>query len=485
MQISHWKEGLAPPSFPQLESRVRTRVAVVGGGMAGVLSAYLLRKQGIDCVLLEAESIGCGETGNTTAKLTAQHRLIYDDLTRSRGAGAASLYADANTAALREYEKIIEKEAVDCDYRCAPAYVYARDDAHFSRLQKEYLAAQRAGLPAFLTDKTELPFPVRGALGFEKQARFHPLKFLYALAQKLPVYENARVLTLEGNTLKTEHGAVEADCILLCTHYPIRNFPGLFFLRMYQERSYVVGLTDVPALDGMYIDADPSGHSFRTAGDLLLVGGEGHKSGRHPGACYERLASYARSLYPQSGIRSRWSAQDCATLDGLPYIGRLSAKTPHVLIATGFDKWGMSHAMVAALLLRDLVLDRDNPWESLYSPQRSLRPKPQRLFSLLKDVGAAFTVDKLKCPAVEASNLRNGQGGYVIHEGKRMGGYRDARGKLWLVDTTCPHLKCQLSWNQDELSWDCPCHGSRFDYTGKLLDNPAQTPLERKCPHHE
>ena len=430
---SIWRKTATLPSFPPLAGDTGTRVLVVGGGVAGILCTYFLTQAGVDCLLLEAERLCGGTTQGTTAKITSQHGLIYSRLASTRGLEAARLYLEANQAALARYKALCQ--GIDCDFAETDAFVYSR--SHREPLAVEAAVLKRLGFPAELTRDTSLPFPVAGAVRFPGQARFHPLKFLAHIAKGLPIHEGTKVLELMPGAAVTHFGTVRADNIIIATRSPILNKHGEYFLKLYQQRSYLLALRGAGQLGGMYLGAEKNSLSFRDWGDLLLVGGGGHRTGKKGGG-WEQLAAFARRAWPGSEEVARWAAQDCVSLDGVPYVGAYSRGTRGLYVATGFGKWGMTSAMVAAQLLTSLVQGEPSPYAALYSPSRGmLRPQ-------------------LAVNALEAT-----------------------MGLLTPTVPRCPHMGCALKYNPREGSWDCPCHGSRFGTDGKLLDGPATADLQR------
>lgn len=416
-------------------------VIVVGAGMAGLLTAYYLKEQGKKVLVLEAKQVASGQTGRTTAKITSQHDIKYSRLIQTIGREKTELYAAANEAAILEYEKLVQTHGIDCDFARVPAYLYSRKEK--DALEKEAGVAASLGIRASFTKETELPFPVEGAVRFDGQAQFTPLKFVRYIASQLEIREDTRVVTVHGHRVITGHEVFTAENIVIATHYPLRNVPGFYFMRQHQERSYVLALSGCGEIKGMYYGMDEDGLSFRQEGELLLLGGGGHRTGErgHCGA-YDTLLALAEYYYPNCKVESRWSAQDCMPHDGIPFIGRYSIFTPHLYVATGFQKWGMTTSMVAALLLRDMLCGIDNPYQKLFSPQRLQLRAGRKNF--LTDAGVSVKG--------------------LIH-----GLYRRPR---------CSHMGCELEWNEDERSWDCPCHGSRFDERGMLLDNPAKSDID-------
>ncbi len=424
---SLWTQDVTMPHFPRLQRDIKTDVLIIGGGMTGVLTAYMLRQRGIDCVLVEQNAIGSGTTQNTTAKLTLQHGLCYHRLLKERGLGVAQGYYLANRAALDEFTVLCQN--IDCDYEVQDNYVYSVDDPN--KLQREMAALDAVGCDARFHTQLSVPADIAGAVCVPQQAQFHPLKFLARIADGLPIYEHTKVREMMGNVAITAGGKIFADTVVVATHFPFINKHGWYFVKMYQHRSYVVALAGAPPIEGMIVDADDAGLSFRRHGEWMLVGGGGHRTGKQ-GDGWAHPQTAAREYFPHSTARYRWAAQDCMSLDGAPYIGQYSRRTPQTLVATGFNKWGMTGAMVSAQLLSDRLSGTANPLAEVFSPSRSIL-KPQLAVNL-----AESTV-----------NL------------------------LTPTSPRCPHLGCALRWNAEEHSWDCPCHGSRFDETGGLLDGPA------------
>ena len=429
---SLWEQTWEKPNFPAQDGDLSTDVLIIGGGMAGILCAYRLHCAGVPYVLAEAETICGGITKNTTAKLTSQHGLIYDKLISRFGIQRAKQYLAANQAALQTYRTLCRK--IDCGFEEKAAYVYALDDRR--KLQREVNALEKLGVPAEFTDELPLPFPVAGAVKFPNQAQFHPLKFVSGLAKGLRVYEHTRVRELIGTTAVTNHGRIRAEKILVTTHFPFLNKHGSYFLKLYQHRSYVIALQGAPDVDGMYVDASRTGLSFRNCQNLLLLGGGGHRTGKKGGG-WRELRDFARRHYPQAEEQYRWAAQDCMSLDGVPYIGPYSASTPDLYVAAGFNKWGMISSMVSAMLLSDLVQGKNSPYGEVFSPSRSIL-RPQLAVNGFEAVSSLLTPTTRRCP----------------------------------------HLGCALKWNPVEHTWDCPCHGSRFTEDGKRLDGPATGDLK-------
>ncbi len=427
MNNSVWTTDTQKPQFKSLNGEINTDVLIVGGGLTGILCAYMLQKLGIDYTLIEANEICSGITKNTTAKITAQHGLIYNKIIKKYGFDAAKLYYKANSNALEHYKNLCDE--IDCRFETQDAYVYSLKD--IEKIENEIKAYNKIGVNAeFITD-TSLPFNIVGAVRLKNQGQLHPLKFLYKLSKNLNIKENTKLINLTPNCAETNNGRIGYKKAIIATHFPIINKHGSYFLKMYQHRSYVIALKNTQNLDGIYVDHDLKGLSFRNYGDSLLIGGGSHRTGKKGGAWAE-LEAFAKKHYPKATIEYRWATQDCMTLDGIAYIGNYSKNTPNLFVATGYNKWGFTTAMVAAEILCDLVQEKPNKYASLFSPSRSIL-QPQLAINGLESFLNIITP----------------------------------------TTPRCPHLGCALKYNKYEHTWDCPCHGSRFELGGKLIDGPA------------
>ncbi len=424
---SIWNKDAPRVRFDTLKENKSTNVLIVGGGIAGILCAYRLKNAGFDCLLVEAMEIYGGITKNTTAKITLQHGLIYDKIIHRFGVENARLYAEAQKKACMEYARL--RENIDCDYEIKDSYVYSLNDR--KKIRNEVCALNRIGVKAEFLDAKELPFKVAGAVCVKDQAQFHPLKFLYAIAKDLPIYEHTKIIELMPHKAKTNHGEITYKKLIIATHFPMLNKHGLYPLKLYQHRSYVIALKGAQVVNGMYVDESNLGLSFRSYGDLLLLGGGGHRTGKQ-GGCWQELEDFAKKHCKNAEIVGKWATQDCMTLDDIPYIGQYSESTPDVFVATGFNKWGMTNAMVAADILCDLVMGKSNPYAAVFDPSRTVL-HPQLAVNAFESIVGLIT------PSVHR----------------------------------CPHLGCALKYNKAEHTWDCPCHGSRFTEQGVLIDNPA------------
>ena len=424
---SVWCQGITKPRFEKLNENKSTDVLIIGGGIAGILCAFKLNQAGIDCILAEAKEICSGTTGNTTAKITLSHGLVYDKMLKRFGEEKSKLYIDAQVKAIREYKSLCAD--IDCDFENKDSYVYSLCDR--AKIEREILALQRLGYAAEFSYADELPISVAGAVRFKNQAEFHPLKFLYGISKDLPIFEHTKIVDLQPNKAKTNQCLINFKRLIIATHFPILNKHGLYPMKLYQHRSYVVALKGAGKIDGMYVDESHKGLSFRSYGDIILLGGGAHRTGKQ-GGCWQELEDFTKRHYKNAKIVEKWAAQDCMSLDEIPYIGQYSKATPDVYVATGFNKWGITNSLVGANILCDLITGKDVEYKEVFAPSRSLL-----------------------CPQLAVN------------------AFESVKGLLTPTVPRCPHLGCALKYNRAEHSWDCSCHGSRFSKTGELLDNPA------------
>jgi glycine/D-amino acid oxidase-like deaminating enzyme/nitrite reductase/ring-hydroxylating ferredoxin subunit len=490
--LSYWEDSAPGSSYPALEGEVRCDVAVVGGGIIGVSAALRLAKGGAKVALLEARRIGAGATGYTTAKVSSLHGLTYAELSSSYGDDAARAYGELNEGGLETVAGWIEELGIDCDWRRKPNFTYTEDPEHASELMEEAAAAKRAGLPAsFVTDVTELPYDVPAAVRFANQAEFHPLKYLRALAAAaadagVSVHESTRVVGVsQGDpcTVETDSGAkVRAGHVIVATHLPILD-RGLFFARAHPERSYVIlARLDTPLFEGMYLSDESPAHSLRAVptpdGELLMVGGESHKAATADvSERYRNLEFWARERFNVASVDYRWATHDFITNDSLPFIGTVPPHGDRILTATGMKKWGLAMGTGASELLARTALGEEpdfGPFDT-----RRLHPLAGGP-SFAKEnaqVGLAFFGDRLRRGS--ADRLEPGEGGLVGSGLTQRAAYRTDDGTLRELSARCTHLGCLVRFNNAERTWDCPCHGSRFDLDGEVIEGPAVRPLKR------
>ena len=491
---SPWLHAGRGPRFESLQADAAHDAVVLGGGVGGVCAALALQTEGLDVALVEQAVVGAGATGHTTAKVSSLQATKYSRLTKRRGAEAASAYAAVNEAGLQEIRRLADELGIDCELRTRPNYVYAEDGEERKLLEAEAEAARAAGLPVELIESAPLPFATEGALRLDEQAELHPIKFLDGLVDAFVtrggvVFEGTRALQLRGTSpcrVETDRGTITAPIVVVATHFP---FPdrALLFTRMHPERSYSIAVeTDADPPPGMFINASDPVRSIRShrfgSRELLLVGGEGHKTGQGGSTTerYERLRDFATENFEVGEVVNRWSTQDNITVDGAPYIGRLTPFSAGVLVTTGYAKWGLALAAGTAPLLADLAAGRDNALAGHFDPNRfpGLRSIPE-----VAREGADFSLrlvgDRIRNrSSLEGRGLEPGEGQIVGHGAGQLAVSRGESGEVRALSARCTHLGCIVAWNDAEQSWDCPCHGSRFAPDGTVLQGPAVHDLE-------
>lgn len=431
---SIWMEGIRLPRFPKLDSDKTTEVLIVGGGLAGILCAYELSKRGVSYLLCEGATIGSGTTGSTTGVLSAQHDTFYSDMIEEQGEENAKLYLEANLAALEKYR--ILSQIYNFDFEEKASFIYSETDPSF--LEYEAKSVNMLGFPATFETKISLPLPLASAVSFPNQAQMHPLKLLSEISKDLYIYERSLIERIKDNIAYCGDYKIKANKIIVTSHFPIINTHGLYSAKLYQKRSYVIALENAQDINGTFVENKPNGLYFRNYKNYLIIGGGDHRTGKK-GEAFNAPRAFAKKYYPNATERYSWATQDCMSLDGIPYIGVYSAGLPNVFVATGFNEWGMTTSMVASEILCDMVLGVENKYAKVFSPSRN--PLKAQLFSNL------------------GTTILN----FITPTTKR-----------------CPHLGCALKWNALEHSWDCPCHGSRFNENGKLLNNPATGSIRKK-----
>ncbi len=474
---SIWFNGVEMPTYKELSNDIEVQAAIVGGGLAGLLIAYKLKEKGISSAVFEAERICRGQTGGTTAKITAVHGLKFNRLLTAFGEKMAKLYAKANFAAVEEYARIVEKEKISCDFERLPFYLYSKADE--KSITDEYNAAARLGIESELINNISLPVKIAKALRFDRQAQFNPIAFAAKIAEKLEIYENTLVDGVESGVLRANGYTVRAKNIIIASNYPIVNAPGYYFLRMHRALSYAAAFEGCEDIGGMFYGTDPDTLSYRNANGLLVVSGCSHKTGDSEGGEFAKIAAKVKSLYPRSAEAARWHAMDCMTPDSVPYIGRYSASAKNMYVATGFGEWGMTSAMLSAEIISDMICGVKNENAEIFSPQRGLSAAACELIKHGGRTVNSLVIKKLKAPEKTAEDLKCGEGAVVRYKGMDAAVYKDENGKIYAVSPNCTHLGCRLSFNSELKSWDCPCHGSRFDIEGKVIGNPALKNLER------
>lgn len=497
MSSSYWVESTPQTNYPKIEKDFDTDILIIGGGITGIVTSYMLSNSNLNVSIVEADRMAMGVTANTTAKITSQHDLLYDYLLNSFGFDTAKGYLDSNEEAIKIIKDIVRKENIDCDFSSQDAYVYTCDKSNVQKIVDEVSAVTSLGLKAEYVTECPLPFKIEAAIKFPNQAQFHPRKYLLSLLQILDkrnvnIFENSKVIDIKHVKDRYEvyvnNNKITAKYLVMACHYPIKNFPGMYFIKMYQDSSYAIGVElDKDVFDGMYISCDTPTASFRNTPydngrKLLIVGGSSHKTGAtdvNIDDSYTNLENYIKSVYPKAKIKYRWMTEDCVTLDKIPYIGEFSKFLPNMYVATGYKKWGMTTSHVAAKIISDKILGIDNPYEDIYTATRLEPIKNSKEFgNMLKQSVYSLAINKISSPIKSYTELENDSGGVVYYNGKKLGIYKDKSGKMFAVVPYCKHLGCELTWNNLEKTWDCPCHGSRYKYTGEMITEPTTEGLD-------
>ena len=491
---SLWTLTAPPRDFPALPGDLTVDVVVIGGGMAGLTTAWLLKRAGKRVAVLEMHRILSGQTGQTTAHLTELLDTPYYTLQRDFGEKGARLAASSSRAAMEQIAQLSQELGIDCDFQRVPMFRYAETDAQWRDLEREVVAAREAGLLATLTEDVPLPYPVKGALRVEDQALFHPRKYLLGLADRIPgdgsyLFENTRVTDVQDGSpcrVVTDRGTVTAAAVVEATTTPLNRV--FMHTKLYPYRTYAVaGPLEGPLEPGQYYDSQDPYHYIRTQpvdGRLyLIVGGEDHKVGTEEDTdrCFAALEEFTRRRFPVPHITHRWSGQVIEPADGLAYIGRNSARR-HVYVATGFSGTGMTFGTLAGMILSDTILGRENPFAALYDATR-VKPQAGAKDFIQENAEVAFrwVADRLARPdGRKLADVAPGEAKVLEVEGQKVAVYREENGTTHAVSPVCTHLGCHVHWNGAERSWDCPCHGARYSPTGKVLNGPAVKDLPTK-----
>lgn len=479
---SLWVTSTPEGDFPVLDGDRRADVIVVGAGITGLTTARLLVAEGASVIVVDAGPVCAGATGYTTAKITSLHGLQYRTLVDSFGEERARGYGAANEAAIEQIARLVRDDGIDCDFERRAHVAYTVDPARVEDLAQEVETARQLGLPASAMGPTELPFEVAGAIRFTDQAQFHPRAYCLALADAVvagggAVFARTRARSLDEGVVTTDRGELRGDAVVVATHLPFNQLGG-YFARAEPLRSYAMAVEiEGPRPDDMYISVDSPTRSLRTAGDHLIVGGEGHKVGdRHDTReHYAALEAWARTHFPVGAVVNRWSAQDWSPADGVPYIGRMLGHGDRTFVATAFQKWGMTHGTVAGMIFADLIAGRESPWAEVFDSTRiAPRQSIRGVVSENVEVAKHFVGDRLgTADAAAVDDLQPGEGVVARIGGKAVAAFRDDDGATHLLSAVCTHLGCLVNFNPAERSWDCPCHGSRFGVDGCVLEGPA------------
>ena len=498
MDNSFWIETTNETNYPKLENDINVDVCIVGGGLVSAITAYLLSNSGLNICILEKDRVCMGVSANTTAKITSQHGLFYNYLENNFNTDFAKQYLESNEEAISLIKSIVEKENIDCDFEMQDAYVFTTSKQEATKIHDEVETVKKLELNAEYLTKIPLPIKnVLAAIKFPNQAQFHVRKYALSLfdiiyKKGIQIFENSQVTDIKHNadsySIYTDKNVVKSKFLVMATHYPIKNFPGFYFLKMYQSKSYAIAVdTKEDLFPGMYINSWDPVISFRTVSynnsRLLIVVGSDHKTGATDIKIEDRfknLENYVRNIYPNMEVKYKWSTEDCISLDKVPYIGEFSNLYKNMYIATGFKKWGMTSSHVAGKIISDKILGKEPKYAEIYKATRLEPIKNIKEFgNMLKESTYSLVINKTKPALNSLDDITNGNGGIINYNNEKIGVYKDDSGKIFAVKPICKHLGCELSWNNLEKTWDCPCHGSRYDYTGKIITEPTKENLDR------
>ena len=496
---SYWIESTKnmEKNYNKLNENIEADVCIIGAGITGSLTAFYLAKEGKNVVLLEKDKVCEKTSGNTTAKITSQHGLFYNYLLQSEGYEFAKKYYEANENSIKNIENIVKNENIDCDFEKQDAYIFTQKEDEVKKIKDEFFAVKKIGGTAEFTTKCNLPFSIQGAIKFPNQAQFNSRKFVIELLNKteksgkLKIFENSKVIGVKKDEdmykIYTKDNYVKAKYVVLACHYPIINAPGFYFFKMYQSRSHAIAIeAETEFFEGMYINSELPTKSFRTIKDgenkLLVIVGEDYKTGSKIDYenIYNKLEKIAKDIYPNCKVKYRWSAQDCISLDKIPYIGKFSNFMENVYIGTGYKKWGMTTADISANIICDNIMGRKNEYEDIFKSTRTEPVKNiKEVENMIKQTTKSLVLEKITIPKQDLEEIKSGEGKIISVNGKKVGIYIDEIGKVHAIKPSCSHLGCEMIFNKLEKTWDCPCHGSRFDVDGKSIETPSIHDLEK------
>ena len=490
---SYWNATAGEgPHFPSLAGDIEVDIAIVGGGIVGVTTARLLKDRGLRVALVEARRVGRQVTGKSTAKMSSQHGILYQTLEKKFGEDKARLYAEAQEAGISEIARLAQVHGIDADIEPMPAYVYTNDESYVGQIEKEVEIAKRLGLPASLTRDTGLPFDVLQAMRWDNQAQFHPTKYVAGLAATIPgdgshVFENSRAIDYEPTRVVTGGGTVTARHVVMATHLPLGQI-GLYYALAYPMAEPVVAAPIGRVPPGMYKNAEQPGHSIRTHkgadGQVWgIVAGNHYKPG-HVDDEQRYIADIERWLtdnFDAGPMRYRWVNEDYTAMDQAPFIGWSSSGGKGYLVATGFAAWGISNGTAAGMIIADLATGRENVWTAMFDATR-IKPVAGagEFVKENAEVAAHLVGGYLSRKPKSYDELAPGDAAILKVDGENVAAFRDEAGKVHAVSAVCTHMGCLVGWNRTDRTWDCPCHGSRFELSGEVIHGPATQPLGAK-----
>ncbi len=488
MNTPYWIVSSKGKRYETLNEDISTDYLIVGGGLTGITCLYLLTREGLNVTLIDAGQIGYGTSGRNTGKATCQHDYIYSRIEKNYGIEMAKLYYKINNDAIQFIEDMSKKLSIDCQFKRLPAYLFTRDENFEDKLKKEFELYQKLSIDCSFEKEVPVPLKVLGALKMNNQAQFHPKRFLDALAEEGvkqggKIFEETRVIDFQPGKecrVETENGRkISAKNVIIASHYPCYDGKGFYFARMRPDRSYIIGIEMDNFPDAHLINIEKPTISLRHIPEekTLLISGQSHKTG-HKGDVnhYQSLKELAYEIFKTNTVKYQWSAQDYIPHDYVPYAGYINSDYKNIFVATGYRKWGLTNSIAAAMTITDLIKEQVSKYEELFSNSRVMDFVSLNFLKENADFAVNWVAGKLTLG--ESGIPEDKDVGIVVNvNGKRCGYYRDLDDNIYLVDITCPHVGCELKWNSQEKSWDCPCHGSRFDYKGNILEGPAEYSL--------
>lgn len=494
---AYWEEARKNyKEYEPVKENLKTRVCVIGGGLTGLSTAYYLSRE-TDVIVVEKEHLCSHTSGKNTGKITSQHGVFYNYLVESQGTEFAKKYLQANEEAIDEIRKIVSEEKIECDLKSEDAIVFTAKETDVDILKEEQKVVRKLKKDddefCKFVKNIEMPMQIAGAVKFKNQAQFNPLKYGYGLASVIEknggkIFENSQVTDIKRKEniyeIHVNNKIIEADEVVVATRYPFVKIPGYYFLKMYQSTSFAMVFDCKKELfGGMYISYDFPTTSFRVIDDgnrkLLLAVGYDYKTGTDDMKNgYMRLKTVVEKMYPNAEEICRWSAEDCISLDKIPYIGEYSSLMPKVYVATGFNKWGITASNIASRIIKDKILGKENKYEEIFDSRRVEPIKNiKEVGNMLKEANKSILLSRFKTPKTEFEDIQIGEGKIIEIDNTKVGVYKDNKGEVYEVKPVCTHLGCELKFNNIDKVWECPCHGSKFSFTGESIEGPGNSNL--------
>lgn len=484
--ISLWSKDRLEYKYNKLENDIKTDVCIVGAGFTGILTAYLLKKSGVDFCIIEENDVMSGLTLSTMANITFQHDLIYNYIIKYMGEEKAYQYYKANEEGLKIIESIVVNEKINCNFENKSSFIYTNKGKYIKDIEKEMKAYEKLGIKGKITNSFFAGFIYKSALEIENQAQFNPIIFInYLLKDIKNIYTNTSAIGIEKinnvNKIVTQEGhKIQCKNIVIATNFPFTGKIGMYFARMYSEKSYVICAKSANIPEGIFTNIEKPKRSIKSAymesERVLIINGENHKIIKNENEInrFNKLKKFAYENYNITEIYKKWTINQLHSVDNIPFIGNLTKSSKNIYIATGFGRWGISNAAAAAITIMRYIINIDNPYSQVFSPLR-FDSNDVKTFIIQNVVTKK---DNNKKEYIEIKNLKNDSGAIVNYNGKIVGAYRDINGIFHIVSLVCTHLKYELEWDSKNKQWYCPHHGSRYSVYGEVVEGPAKKNLE-------